>query len=55
MKIDTGISTSIMNHSIFIKLFSNASKLMSTSSRILTYTDVVTPMGETELEFTYNN
>ena len=56
MEIDTGASTSLINHDTFIKLFGSASKLTSTSSRIRTYTgEVVKPIGEAELEFTYNN
>ena len=54
--LTTCTSTSLINHSTFIKLFSNGSKLMSTSNRICTYTgEVVTPMGEAESEFTCNN
>ena len=56
MKIVTGASTSLINYNTFIKFFGNASKLMSTSSRTGTYKgEIVTPMGEAELEFTYNN
>ena len=56
MEIDTSASTSLINHDTFIKLFSSESKLTSTSSRIRTYTDeVFKPIGEAELEFTYNN
>ena len=56
MEIDRGASTSLINHDTFIKLFGNASKLTSTSSRIRTYTgEVVKPIGEVELDFTHNN
>ena len=56
MEIETGTSTSLINHDKVIKLFGNASKLTSTSRRIRAYTsEVVRPIGEVELEFTYNN
>ena len=56
MRIDTGASTNLIDYNTFNKLLGNASKLKSTSSRIHIYTaEVVTPMGEAELEFTYNN
>ena len=56
MEIDTGASTSLVNNKTFIKLFGNANKMTSTSSKIHTYTgEVVSPMGEVELEFIYDN
>ena len=56
MEIETGTSTSLINHDTVIKLFGNASKLTSTSRRIRAYTgEAVRPIAETELEFTYNN
>ena len=56
MKIDTGASTSLVNYKTFIKPFCNANKMTSTSSKIRTYTgEVVSPMGEVELEFIYDN
>ena len=45
-----------MNHKTFIKFFINATKMTSISSRVPTHRDeVVTLMGQAELQFTYNN
>ena len=56
MEIDTGASTSLVNNKTFSKLFGNANKMTSTSSKICTYTgEVVSPIGEVKLEFIYDN
>ena len=56
MEIDRGASTSLVNYKTFIKFFGNANKMTSTSSKMRTYaSEVVSPMGEVELEFIYDN